>query len=375
MNAETTVFEKITKEAVEETVKKAKSKFAKGGVVILLPEGEKHRIKLFQKIFSEQNLGFVGFIFPQIIIKNKFFSTGFVLINFSEMPFYHIEENLSTDEIEYTFQMKETHNQLKEKIIAKKDYNLFIVFDALFSKIGSMTSELFILMGDRTTYSGVCCGSETFRPIDCIFTNERAYKNAAVFFLLEKKKESALVHDYQVPDKIITATSAAGNKIISIDWRPAFDVYSQLAESQYKVKINSKNFYEHAVHFPFGIVKGDNTTIVRIPVALLEDRAIACVGEIRENTFLTLLKAPDIQKLGAAKQISKTIGPNDNILLFYCAGRRMHFKEKAVLELEKITSLSKNNNITGALSLGEIGSFEKNSFPEFHNGALLSLNL
>ena len=365
----------INPKEIKESALKWKKEHENGGFIILLPENEKKYIKQFQKIFSDISMPFVGFLFPQIIIENKFLSTGLVIVQFDTMPYYFIQKYLSDDEIEYTFQMKEVYNQLKEKLKTQKAYSLFIIFDALVPKISSMLSELFILIGDRVTYTGVCCGSESFKPVDCIFTADKFYKNSAAFFLLEDKQKNILVHDYHVPKKLITATASSNNTVTSIDWQPAFDVYSKMAEEYYNVKITSSNFYEHAVHFPFGLIKADKSAIVRIPVALQNNKSIVCVGEIRENSFLTLLKAPDINKKEAVKIIAKQIKPKDNALLFYCAGRRMHFQDSAVSELETLTKLSSNEKISGALSLGEIGSLKNNNFPEFHNGAIVSMLL
>jgi hypothetical protein len=78
-----------------------------------------------------------------------------------------------------------------------------------------------------------------------------------------------------------------------IDWRPAFEVHQEIIKAQYDIDLTRDNFYEYAVHFPFGILRAGGDAVVRIPVALADDGALYCVGEIPENAMLVLLQAPE----------------------------------------------------------------------------------
>jgi len=73
--------------------------------------------------------------------------------------------------------------------------------------------------------------------------------------LLSHHPGAVVEHGYVAPERMISATSTNGNRIIDIDWRPAFDVYREVAKMQFGVEINRDNFYRYAVHFPFGIVR------------------------------------------------------------------------------------------------------------------------
>jgi hypothetical protein len=178
---------------------------------------------------------------------------------------------------------------------------------------------------------------------------------------------------------MIAATSTQGNRILQIDWRPAFDVYRELAQAQYGIAIDRENFYRYGVHFPFGIVRANGITLVRIPVALEADGSLYCVGEVPANSMLALLAAPAVDSRQTLETIcdglAETNGPlaGRDLLLFYCAGRRLHLGvDAARAEIRGLAERSGAAQLAGALSLGEIGSTVEREYPLFHNATLVA---
>jgi len=133
------------------------------------------------------------------------------------------------------------------------------------------------------------------------------------------------------------------------------------------------------VHFPFGIVRANHHVLVRIPVMLAEDGSLFCVGEVPSNSVLTLLKAPTVRTVETLhnlceglKTLNGDISGNE-LLLFYCAGRRLHLGiEMATTELEAFAGLTQAAQVAGALSLGEIGGSTVHGYPLFHNATLVA---
>jgi hypothetical protein len=142
--------------------------------------------------------------------------------------------------------------------------------------------------------------------------------------------------------------------------------------------LTKENFYDFAVHFPFGLITAMDV-LVRIPVGLGDDESIICVGEIAANSMLRLLKAPTLDASLCAKDIGKIlksnpfVGTTQSLLTFYCAGRRMHFGEDAVKEVKQIHSATNYVTMYGALSLGEIDTLEEFDYPRFHNAAVVCM--
>lgn len=353
--------------------------FPQMGIYALLPEADKDKLSILQASCRSKGVPLVGGIFPALVEGGQFRTQGVWLMRFERMPHYMLLENLPVDAEAVTERMRETCSTLAAHLNGTAEATLFMVFDAMQPNIGSILDELYLNLANRVHYAGVNAGSETFQPMPCLFDAEKAIGNGVLFVLLHDHKGAILEHGYHAPSRTVYATSTEGNRITQIDWRPAFEVYQELVREQYRVEINKENFYEHAVHFPFGIVRANHHVVVRIPVALNDDGSLFCVGEVPANSVLTLLERPEVdthETLRVLMNGLKAMGVGDDgcdLLLFYCAGRRMHLgMELATAELREFTERTRPSNIAGALSLGEIGGSTLHGYPLFHNATLVA---
>jgi len=346
------------------------------GVMAFLPENEQSRLATIQGLFRDHAIPLVGAIFPAIIVKGRFHADGILLYCFDKMPRYLLQEGLAQEGKALAAACStlagEIAGQLGED---DESTSLFLLFDAMLPHIGQILEELYQELADQVHYMGINAGSESFQPMSCLFDDERLIQNGLLALLLPAHDSASLEHGYRVPEHLVAATSTEGNRIISIDWRPAFEVYAERVKAQYGVAITAENFYQCAVHFPFGIIRADSEVLVRIPVALMEDGSLFCVGEIPPNAVLTLLEAPQADSAHTAALLAGhfTAPPGDDALLtFYCAGRRLHLgSEAAQAELQTLGTRLNDARLYGALSLGEIGSSQRGGYPLFHNAALV----
>lgn len=349
------------------------------GVLALLPEAEKEQVAMLQAACRRAGVPVVGALFPALIAGGQFVTQGVWLLQLDTMPRYILQADLPTD----PEGVQATCDALAERIAADAqghdEVTLFMVFDAMVPNVGSVLDELYLRLANRVHYAGVNAGSETFTPMPCLFDSERVVQGGVLMLVLSAHHGAILEHGYHAPEQTVYATSTEGNRIAQIDWRPAFDVYRELVRQQYGVEVTAQNFYEHAVHFPFGIVRANHHVVVRIPVALHEDGSLFCVGEVPANSVLTLLQSPAVdtqetlQVLATGLQALNGSTGGRELLLFYCAGRRMHLGiEAATRELGAFAAQMGGASTAGALSLGEIGGSTLHGYPLFHNAALLA---
>ncbi|HEX5337271.1 MAG TPA: FIST C-terminal domain-containing protein [Gallionella sp.] len=349
------------------------------GVCALLPEAEKDRVALLQSVCARRGVPLVGAIFPALVGEGAFLTAGVWLLGFEEMPYTALYAALPTDAAGMERMTNEMVEGVRAHLDETPDITLFMLFDAMVPNIATLLDDLYLRLANRVHYAGVNAGSETFQPMPCLFDGSRLVQNGVLLMLLHKHRGAILEHGYHAPEQVVYATSTQGNRIGQIDWRPAFDVYRELVQAQYGVEITPENFYQHAVHFPFGIVRANHHVVVRIPVMLGEDGSLFCVGEIPPNAVLTLLQSPQVDSdetlrvlLNGMRAISGTSSA-DELLLFYCAGRRMHMGiEAASGELREFAKRSQAQQVAGALSLGEIGSSMERGYPLFHNATLVA---
>jgi hypothetical protein len=348
------------------------------GLLALLPEGEKDAVPRLQAECARRNIPLAGGIFPELLEGCTFRSQGCWLLRFDSMPYYALHDSLTAMAApQAAAEISAGIRTLLDD--SQQQATLLLLFDAMVPNISTLLDELYLQLANRVHYAGANAGSETFRPMPCLFDGERIIRNGVLAMLLTPHCGAVLEHGYLLPPQIMTATSAEGNRIEQIDWRPAFEVYRELVLAQFGVEIDRENFYRYAAHFPFGIVRANHNVVVRIPVALGDDGSLFCVGEVPPHSMLALLEAPavdsnqtlDVLTSGLQELNGDLVG--SELLLFYCAGRRMHLgAQAACAEMRELAQRTRAGQVAGALSLGEIGGSTLWSYPMFHNATVVA---
>lgn len=342
------------------------------GVLLLLPEAEKAQVPAIQAVFRDAAVPLIGAIFPALIVNDEFVSHGAWLIGLDPMPPVFLLDQLDADALAASARIAAAVRDIRHH--EGGDDTLFLLFDATVPTIGSILLGIYSELQGSVEYSGINAGSETFQRIPCLFDTERLVENSVAGLLMPALR-TVVKHEYPVAKSLMQATSTQGNKIKLINQRPAMDVYRELIQVEYGVTLTHDNFYDYAVHYPFGLVMAANV-VVRIPVGFEEDGSIICVGEIPPCSILSLLKAPGLEDSHCVAAITNALGcdvdsPRDALVTFYCAGRRMHLQGDSIRELQQLHRATGASQLVGALSLGEISSFEDIGIPDFHNAALV----
>lgn len=350
------------------------------GVLALLAEADKDKLPLLQAACRDRGIELAGAIFPALVVDQQFVGTGAWLLPFPVMPPVFLLPELNAGEQPALARMvAAVRAGLQELPADSAKPTLFLLFDGMLPNVASLLDDLYLDIANRVDYAGVNAGSETFQPMPCLFDAEQVIGNGVLGLLLSGNAGAVLEHGFSSPERAMSATSTAGNRIAMIDWRPAFAVYQEIIKANYGIELSRANFYQYAVHFPFGILCANGEVVVRIPVAVAEDDSLFCVGEVPENAMLVLLKAPSAGENGCIRRLAgKLHAANGDVkdaplLTFYCAGRRMHLGEAAASELAELYADSGAATMAGALSLGEIGSTVRRGYPLFHNATLVSM--
>ncbi len=351
------------------------------GILVMLPEAEKNHVTSLQSLCSDHQIPLCGAIFPQLVYGTEFRRTGICLLRFDTMPYIALHDRLSHDGAGAAEAAEMIASGISPQLEDDIPATLFMILDAMLPNISTLLDELYLRLANRVQYAGVNAGSETFEPMACLFDSARVVENGVLVMLLKPHQGAILEHGYQIQEHLLPATSTDGNRIIQIDWRPAFDVYQELVRNQFGVEINRENFYQYAVHFPFGILRANHNVLVRIPVMLDDDNALFCIGEIPSHAMLALLEAPQVDSSNTLKAmqlgLSRLQGDTKDkqLLLFYCAGRRQHLGNVAASEeLHAFNQLTQAAAVAGALALGEIGGSTLWGYPLFQNATLVTAN-
>ena len=343
-------------------------------LLVLLPEAGKDWVPALQAACRTRGIPLFGAIFPMLITPSGFSSQGAWLLRFDAAPggFLLPLSTLPGDAGEGI--AAEVDALLAARGPTADDApTLFLIFDGMLPAIGSILTRSYRKLQKRVRYVGVNAGSESFQPMPCLFDGERIIGDGVLGLLPGTAVGYVLEHDYPVSQTLMRATSASGNRVDSIDGRPAFDVYRDISLQEFGAHLTHENFYDHAVHYPLGVVTAADV-LVRIPVGYGDDGSVHCVGEIPPNSMLRLLRAPPLDECDCARKVARKLDGATETLAFYCAGRRMHFGAEAAREVSALADGVGAAALAGALSLGEIDTMPEVGIPRFHNAALVCIH-
>ncbi len=343
-------------------------------VMALLPEREVVRLPVLQGICQRRGISLFGGVFPQLIDGDQLVGDGVWLLAQERGAAYTLVPDLPDDPADAALRIANALSAVSVPDEGQGSPTLYLMFDSDLQHIGSILEGLYQRVADRFRYAGVCTGSDTFEPIPCLFDRDRLISRGVLCAVLPPASRTALAHCYPVPEHVLSATATQGNRIVSIDWQPAFEVYSALVRKHYGVELTKENFYTYAVHFPIGLLRANGDVLVRIPVLLNEDGSLTLKGEVPEHAMLVVLRGPDALGTACVDALDAALGPHakgKNACLFYCAGRRMHMGEAVHGELATVQARLHAPVMGGALSLGEVGNPDVWGYPMFHNAALV----
>ena len=346
------------------------------GVMAFLPEAEQAAVGVIQSACLGLSVPLVGAVFPALIADDAFLKEGAWLLCFERMPPHFLIPELGAGT---GLDLADSCGQALAAADLGDPPVLFMIFDGMVPNVASILHRLHQALGSGVSYAGVNAGSESFAPMPCLFDAHDLVGNGVLGIHLPAATRVAVKHAYPVSETLMRSTSAEGNRIDLINHRPAFDVYREVIAAEYGIALTQANFYDYAVHFPFGLVTAVDV-LVRIPVAFNEDGSLFCVGEVPPNSMLRLLKACEVDDETCVTHIAGVLGLPDRLssasplLTFYCAGRKMHLGTGAEREIARLKTLTAVPLVYGALSLGEIDQLEDLSIPRFHNAALVCLN-
>jgi len=345
----------------------------RAGVLALVAEQDRNAIETIQHLSIETNLPMVGAMFPELIADGVLRKRGVLLCSLDPMPSYRLLGNLDTEHLR-----KGAVESLRDMVLASpEEGTLTLVFDGMYGQIASFLDALFYALGGSCWYAGVNAGSETFQPMPCLFDAHQWIGKGVLALMLPGIAGAELEHGYIIPEQALPATAATGNKIVLIDWQPAFHKYAELIKTHYHEQVTRENFYSMGVHFPFALVRADGEVLIRIPVAVDDEGALFCVGEVPDGALLSVARAVQPGSTHTVKKLLEKYRARraQRSLLFYCAGRRMHFPESARQELALFAQEMGSQPVIGGLSLGEIANSPAGGYPLFHNATLMVMPL
>lgn len=302
------------------------------------------------------NLPFFGGIYPRLIVKDTFYTKGFVIKKYK--PLYR------GIVLPYMMPFKPNVDELK-------DTTALLLVDGLSSQYQTLINTVYDKLGNTVDYIGGGAGFYDLHQQPCLFTEKGLLKDALIICILPNACKHAVSHGWRVLEGPYRITKSLDNILYSLENDNPFDIYSDTIEAHERIHLFQSDFYVYAKEHPFGMMHpNSNELIVRDPISVNDKGEITCIANLPEDSNIYILHGNTASLLLSASAIvnecTKQLSSDQyEPLLFDCISREMFLEDFFKQELISIQS-NLNAPVFGTLCVGEIASC-KGHAPIIHN--------
>jgi hypothetical protein len=303
------------------------------------------------EVLKCNNKPLIGGIFPAIIANGERKQSGFMLIPLDETITTGLFQSQdSTTDIAVLFNKWVNENNTAAA-------SIFCFFDGMWSSKTRFMCELYDYFGPFVNYMGGGAGSLSFKSFPCIFANHRVVENAAVIGLFPHPLKIGVAHGWEPVSEPIKVTEARGNSIVTLNWRPAFEVYSELIKLYSGKILSEKFFFNTSIYYPLGLVQLDSEMIIRVLYST-EDGVLHALDEVPQGEYVRIMNGSSESLLQSARRAlaeSELSGNNEESerLCIESISRILYHEDDVSKELEL---LNRKNSVNGILSIGQIAN-------------------
>lgn len=293
-----------------------------------------------------------GGIFPEIIAHGRTLQRGSIVCGLPVSASVHHIGKLSDPDADYFPQAAKLMGNIAPGT------TLVTLVDGLGKRISAVLESLYEALGSSCPYIGGGAGSLSFEQKPCLFSNQGLVGDCAQITAISLPIGIGIDHGWHKFAGPFVVTGAYDNTITTLDYRPAFEVYREVVESDSGKRFSEHEFFDLAKAYPFGLDRLKADVVVRDPL-FRADNALVCVGEVPANHIIYVLKGEADTLLEASRRCAHTamqMQPDPCVgLLFDCISRTLFLQGRFAEEIDNIqSSLPAGVPLIGAMSLGEI---------------------
>lgn len=240
----------------------------------------------------------------------------------------------------------------------------------------TLVKTLVNVLGDDCVFFGGMAGDDWNIMNSFVFTHQKESGNgiaALVFDATRIALHGMATHGWKPLGIARKITKREGNKVYSIDGKPAADLYLKYLGMAEKNSDESFDvFKDLSIHYPFIAKRSDGETIIKSPRSIDKDSgALVMDIAMEEGSEFYFTTPPDFEIseeiISEATTLKNSIESTpDALLIFSCAGRPPVLGPLTVMENEGLAKVWQVP-MAGFYTYGEFGR-TKNGKQHFHSG-------
>lgn len=317
---------------------KENSKFNNKKILILITENTFFDFDYLNSL----KLEYYGAVFPKVIYKNKLYDDGIVVYELDSFTKIEFIKDMSN----FNLPRKKCCNfkTIITIVDGFSDYNI----DFLENLYECVNLDANIIGGGAGLFKN------SSKPM--LFSNDGLFKDSAILVFLENRINIAVGLGWETFKGPYLATKCEGKQLVAIDYQNAVNLYCDALNID--EKYFKKNFYDIVKKYPLGIIKHDADFVVRDIIDLNSKNQIVLAGDIEENTLFNILKGDAKNIFDSTSLACKTARIDESCytMVFDCISRLDFLGEEYSSQTKILSNNSLNENIFGAVCVGEIAN-------------------
>ena len=185
-------------------------------------------------------------------------------------------------------------------------------------------------------------------------------------------------HGWRTVGDPMLVTRSGGNRVYSLDGRPALDVYLERLGASEEARTDPAAFTRFALTHPLGLSRRSLEPQVRfVADADFEERSIGCIAEVPQGGLTWFMEGDaesvlDATDRACAAALGGLDGPPLGMLAFDCIARRGVLGEPGIqTEIDRVALVAGGAPVAGFYTYGEIA--RTHGISGFHNQTLVVL--
>jgi hypothetical protein len=351
-----------------ENLQKMENSVEVKSVLLLMTNDKTFSVDFLTPLLQSFAKPIIGGVFYEIIYKCVQKDKGVLLLP--------LNFELKTDIFSFDDSKLNIFENLESTYSSKLNENggIFIFVDAFAPQKSIFIEDLFNFFGFKYSFFGAGCGSDSFVSFPCIIHNSGVYKNAAVIGYTTEQISMGVAHGWTSISEPLKVTESLNNKIQTINWEPAFDIYKEIVETHSGLLFNENNFAKIAKQYPIGLMKIDGEQVIRDPFKT-EEGALFCLDNVDPGQYITIMNGDKNSLINGASDAAKTCeignkGKGIDSELTFCVDcfSRVNFMGNDFTK--ELKAIEGNKPVHGVVTFGEIANIG-DSFLEIYNKTII----